>query len=116
MKLRTLLEWLSLFGGEKQTHSTDRKGTCTTEKLSNPYLLDHVKHQRVQLTEHRVAGLQLDANVERFDPCQIFKQVEVPLEGSVLRILQTTQLTNEELENHLKGKTNHVCFRYMQVK
>ena len=65
------------------------------------YSLDNLEHELEERAEDLAALLEVEAHVEGLDVGQVLQQVEVALEGRVLRVLEAAQLLDQEVEDGL---------------
>lgn len=70
------------------------------------YSLDNLEHEWEEGAEYLLAVLQLKAHVEGLDVGEVLQEIEVALEGGVLRVAETLELVDQEQEYcfYLYGK------------
>ena len=66
------------------------------------------ENEFVEIAEDLLVVLQVEADVEGFDPSQILQQIEISVEERRLRVFQTAQLRYDEYENVLQVERVHV--------
>ena len=66
------------------------------------------ENEFVQIAEDLLVVLQVETDVERFDPGQILQEIKVAVEQRGLSVLQTAKLRHNEHEDVLQVKRVHV--------
>ena len=66
------------------------------------------ENEFVQIAEDLLVVLQVETDVEGFDPGQILQEIKVAVEQRGLGVLQTAQLRHDEHEDVLQVKRIHV--------
>ena len=66
------------------------------------------ENEFVQIAEDLLVVLQVETDVEGFDPSEIFQQIEISVKERRLRVFQASQLRHDEHEDVLQVKRVHV--------